>query len=78
MIEVYRGNYNDVMNIQNLLQSNGIESFVMNEVMGNIEPWVVSPGGFKAIALRVSDENLEASIKIIEDFNNRILSLDSE
>lgn len=78
MVEVYRGTLNEVVIIQNLLENNGIEVFVLNEIMANVEPWVVSPGGFKPVALTVNDENLDAATKIIEDFNSGSLSLNDE
>ena len=76
MVEVFRGSLTEASNIKNLLENNGFEVFVLNEIMANIEPWVVTAGGFNPVVLEINEENLEAVTKIIEDFNNGSLSLD--
>lgn len=78
MINIFRGNFIDAMNIRNLLESNNIEVFVQNEYMSSIQPWTVTSGGFNPVTLIIKEEELERAGKIIADFQNGNLSLEAE
>lgn len=78
MINIFRGNFIDAMNIRNLLESNNIEVFVQNEYMSIIQPWTVTSGGFNPVTLIIKEEELERAGKIIADFQNGNLSLEAE
>ncbi|UWY28885.1 DUF2007 domain-containing protein [Flavobacterium sp. TR2] len=69
MIEIFKGSYMEAMNIKNLLENNGISVFTANEYMSNIQPWSVSAGGNGAAILKVLEENLAKSKKIIDACN---------
>ena len=75
MIEIYRGSPIQAMNICNLLQNNGIEVFVLNELMANIEPWVVSQGGSAPMILNVNEIDVERAISLITEYEKGDLSL---
>ena len=75
MIEIYRGSPIQAMNICNLLENNGIEVFVLNELMANIEPWVVSPGGSAPMILNVNESDVENAIKLITYYDKGDLRL---
>ena len=76
MINIFRGAYIEAMNVRNLLESNDIEVYTLNEYMSNIEPWVVTSGGFNPVILKVNEEDLESAEKIIEDFRSGNLNLE--
>ena len=63
------------MNIRNLLESNNIEVFTINEHMSTIEPWVVAAGGANPVVLKINDEDLERARKIIEALENGDLEI---
>lgn len=75
MIEIYRGSSIQAMNICNLLQNSEIEVFVLNELMANIEPWVVSPGGSASMILSVNENDVENALGLIADYDKGDLSL---
>lgn len=58
---IFRGSGFEAVNIRNLLESNGIEVFVEDELMSYIEPWAVIP-----IILRVRDSDLEKANELLE------------
>ena len=69
-VVVFSGSYVESITIKNLLESNNVEVFQDNSLMSTIEPWAVSPGGFNAAVLKISSENYERAIEIINDYNN--------
>ena len=76
MINIFRGTFNETMNIRNLLENIYIQVFTENENMTNIEPWVISSGGFNPVILKVKDEDFKKAKKLIEDYENGNLKLE--
>ena len=68
MINLFRGDYLEAMNVRNLLETHNIEVFVENEIMSSLKPWVVASGGFNPVMLKVNDKDFENAKKIIQDF----------
>lgn len=75
MIEIFKGTFNEISIIKNLLEINNVEVFVNNEFMSTIQPWTLSSGGYKPVILKVSDENFKKANEIIENFTKGNLSL---
>ena len=76
MINIFRGTFNETMNIRNLLENIYIQVFTENENMTNIEPGVISSGGFNPVILKVKDEDFKKAKKLIEDYENGNLKLE--
>jgi hypothetical protein len=76
MIVIFRGNQIEVMNIKNLLDNVGIESFIQNQHMSVLEPWLVTAGGYNATTLQIESSDYEKAKKILDDFNNGEYNLD--
>ena len=70
MTNIFSGEIIEAMNIRNLLENENIEVFTLNENMSSIEPWVVSPGGFKPLILHVNDDDFEKAKKVVEDYGS--------
>ena len=70
MIVLFRGSQIEAMNIKNLLDNAEIESFIQNQQMSVIEPWVVTAGGFNPAYLQINSVGFEEAKKILDDFNN--------
>ena len=75
MIEIYRGSPIQSMNICNLLENSGIKVFVLNELLANIEPWLISSGGSAPMILNVNENDVEKAVSLITEFDNGSLSL---
>lgn len=76
MVVIFRGNQIEVMNIKNLLDNVGIESFIQNQYMSVLEPWLVTSGGYNASSLQVKTSDYEKAKKIVDDFNKGEYDLD--
>ena len=77
MVIIFNGDYIETMNIKNLLDSSGIESFIENEFMSTIKPFLVTAGGFNPVSLTVNNDDFEKAKKIIDDYNQGALKVDS-
>ena len=65
LIELYNGSLFDCQMIKNLLENEGINSFLKDEIIGSRNPgW--RPGG--GVRLIVSEENYPAARKIVEEY----------
>jgi len=69
MVVAFAGTTLDAGMIQSLLEQEGIPAFIQNELMGNIAPWQVAPGGVGAAKVLVSNLNEARAIEIINDFS---------
>lgn len=58
---IFRGSGFEAINIRNLLESNGIEVFVEDELMSHIEPWAIIP-----MILRVSSRDLKKANELLD------------
>jgi|LNFM01.1.fsa_nt_gb hypothetical protein len=78
MINVFSGDLIESKNIQNLLESENIEVFAVNQYMSSIEPWALTAGGFNPVTLKVNDVDFEKAKKIVEDYVSGILEIDKK
>jgi len=70
LMEVFAGELWKATMLKNVLEDNNIEVFLQNSLMGVIEPWVVSPGGFEPVKVVVSSEDYEKALALVEEYNN--------
>lgn len=69
LIEVFAGELWKATMIKNVLEDNNIQAFLENSLMGVLEPWVVSPGGYRPFKVVVSSIDYDKAIQLIEEFN---------
>lgn len=65
MIAIFSGEYYQVMNAKNILLDNDIEVFVENEIMGTLDPWLLTAGGYKSVNLKVNEADVEKAKELI-------------
>lgn len=69
LVEVYAGELWKATMIKNVLEDNNIQAFLENRLMGVIEPWVVSPGGFEPVKVVVSSSDYDKAMLLVKEFN---------
>lgn len=69
LMEVFAGELWKATMIKNVLEDNNIQAFLENSLMGVLEPWVVSPGGYGPVKVVVSNIDYDKAIQLIEEFN---------
>lgn len=70
MTTIFEGTYYESIAIKNLLTANNIEVFSINELMSNLEPWAISPGGLSPLKLNIQDSDFEKAKVLIDDYLN--------
>ncbi len=65
LVQAYAADFNEAMEIQARLQDNNIESFIENETLGVIAPWLVSAGGVAPVKVMVAQKDLQAAIDVL-------------
>ncbi len=67
-IEVFAGNIAEVGLVQSLLDKDGIQSWLKDEIMGTMNPWYTSPGGAGAIKVLVLKADFDQAKFIVEEY----------
>lgn len=76
MIAIFRGDEIEVINIKNLLSNVGIESFIQNQYMSVIKPWLVTAGGYNPVNLLIHEVDFVVAKEIIDKYNKGDYSID--
>ena len=71
-IEVFAGNIVEVGLVQSLLDNDGIQSWLKDEIVGTLNPWYAAPGGSGAIKVLVLKADFEKSKLIIEEYERGV------
>jgi hypothetical protein len=69
LMEVFSGELWKATMIKNVLEDNNIQVFLQNSLMGVIEPWVVSPGGYAPVKVVVSSADYDKALALVEEYN---------
>lgn len=67
-VEIFAGNSLEAGFIQSLLDNAGIKSWLKDEILGTLNPWVVSAGGAGAVKVMVSSLDFQEAKSILENF----------
>ena len=71
LVAVYVGLPWQAGQVQGILESAGITSFLRNELMGTIEAPLLSAGGFAAVRVVVPRAEFERAEEVIRDFGGQ-------
>lgn len=67
-VEVFAGTLWQTGMVKTMLESEGIESFSRNEIMGTLNPWWTDAGGAGPIAVFVSVQDYERAREIVLEY----------
>jgi putative signal transducing protein len=65
---VYSGSIVDADLLRCLLDGEGIQSYLKDEMVGMVAPYVAEPGGAGAVKVVIDKEDLERARPIVDDF----------
>ena len=68
-VEIFAGEVWQAEMIKEMLEDNGIQAYMENELMGNIAPWIVGPGGTGYVKINISTSDYARSKELIDEMN---------
>ncbi len=69
LIEIYMGTAWQAGMVKSLLENEGIEAFLKDEIMGTLNPWWSSPGGVGAVKVVMSSADYGKAKEIVDQYN---------
>jgi hypothetical protein len=69
LIEIYMGTDWQAGMVKSLLENEGIEAFMKDEIMGTLNPWWSSPGGVGAVKVVISSADYGKAKEIVDQYN---------
>lgn len=77
-VEIYAGKLWQSAMIMDLLEDNGIQTFIENELMGTIIPSQITSGGVAPVNVKIKDSDFVRAKELIDEFNSADFSMDEE
>ena len=65
---LYEGEYMNCTQFKNLLFDNGIDSYLINQMMSVIKPSILTPGGLYPAKLFVDEIDFQKSLEILKNY----------
>ena len=69
-VEIFAGELWQAEMIKEMLEDNGIQAYMKNELMGNIAPWIIAPGGTASVKINISTSDSVRSKELIDELNS--------
>ncbi len=69
LIEIFAGTAWQAGMVKSLLENEGIEAFLKDEIIGTLSPWWSAPGGAGAVKVIVSNADYGHAMQVIEEYN---------
>jgi hypothetical protein len=70
-VEVYSGSFLQAELLKSVLENAGIVSYLKDEIVGTLAPWVSSPGGAGPVKVVVADDDYEKTKGIVKEFEEK-------
>ena len=70
--EVFSGTLWEATIIKNILEDNGLQVFIENNLMSTIAPYIVTAGGSNSTKILTSETDYDPAIKLIEEYNKAV------
>jgi hypothetical protein len=72
LTEIYSGDIVEAGMIKSMLESEGIHTFLKDEIMGTLTPWWVTPGGAGSVRVIVPQEDAERARLVVEEYEKNV------
>jgi len=70
LVEIYVGEQWQATIVKELLDDNGINAFIENELMGNIAPWQIAAGGVASVTVKIASSDYVLAKPLVDEFTN--------
>lgn len=68
LVQVYAGTHPEAGYLKTVLEGEGIQVFLFDEMMGTIAAPYIAPGGVGAVRVMIATSDVERAEPLIEDF----------
>jgi hypothetical protein len=75
-VEIFAGTIWQSEMVKNLLENEGIETFLKDENTGTLAPWYTAPGGAGSVKVVVSSSDFDKAKLIVSEYENNIKTND--
>ncbi len=77
-VKIFDGDLWQTGILKSLLDNAEIESFVKDEYMGTLKPWVTAGGGAGAIKIFVAQADVERALQVVAEYEKNIQLADPD
>jgi hypothetical protein len=71
-VEVFSGNNWEAGFVKSLLENAEIQAFMVDGIIGTLNPWWTAPGGAGSVRVFVSSLDYENARKIVEEYEKNL------
>lgn len=71
-VEVFSGNAWQAGMVKSMIENAEIEAFLVDEVMGTMNPWWTAPGGAGSIKVMVAVADYDMAKSIVSEYENNM------
>ena len=71
-VEVYSGTAWHAGLLKSMLEDNGIQAFLIDEIIGTLNPWWTAPGGAGSVKVVVDPSDLQKASQIVTEFEENL------
>ncbi len=70
LVAIYVGEQWQATIVKELLNDNGINAFIENELMGSIAPWQIAAGGMASVTVMIASSDYTLAKPLVDEFTN--------
>jgi len=70
LVAIYVGEQWQATIVKELLDDNGINAFIENELMGSIAPWQIAAGGMASVTVMIASSDYVLAKPLVDEFTN--------
>lgn len=67
-VEIFSGTHWETTMIVSLLENEKIEAFMIDNIMGSLNPWHTSPGATNPVKVLVSSVDVERALLVVKEY----------
>jgi hypothetical protein len=71
-VEVFAGTTWQAEMVKSLLENAEVEAFLMDEIMGTLNPWYTAPGGAGAVKVFVASSDYNRAKQVVDEYQENL------
>lgn len=71
-VEIFAGTPWQAEMVKNLLENEGINAYIKDEILGTLNPWWAAPGGAGGVKVTVSGLDVVKALRIVKEYEKNL------